>query len=98
MFKRLPDLAPRESVEIIVDGVCLKAYEGDTVAAAMLAADVSMFHCAPFSRAPRGPYCMMGVCFDCLVMIEGVGNQQACQRLVAPGMRIVTGAGRRGIE
>ncbi|NKB63567.1 MAG: hypothetical protein GKR95_16110 [Gammaproteobacteria bacterium] len=41
------------------------------------------------SEAPRGPYCMMGVCFECLVEIDGKRNQQACQIEVQPGMSVL---------
>ena len=41
---------------------------------------------------------MMGVCFDCLVTIDGVGNRQGCQVRVAPGMAVETQNGKREIE
>ena len=49
-------------------------------------------HCrtTPVTGAPRAPYCMMGVCFDCLVTIDGVGNRQGCLVPVREGMRIET--------
>jgi predicted molibdopterin-dependent oxidoreductase YjgC len=43
--------------------------------------------------APRGPFCLMGVCFECLVEIDGRSNCCACMTQVAPGMRIVTQRG-----
>ena len=49
------------------------------------------------SGAPRLPYCMMGVCFDCLVTIDGVGNRQGCLVPVAEGMQIETQKGKREI-
>jgi len=45
--------------------------------------------------APRAPYCMMGVCFECLVTIDGVGSRQACLVRVAEGMRVEIQAGAR---
>ena len=89
MFARRPDTA-RATVEITVDGAPFVAREGDSVAAALLAAGTVAFRAAPISGAPRGPFCMMGVCFDCLVEIDGRANEQACMTAVAPGMRIVT--------
>jgi len=47
------------------------------------------------SGAPRAPYCMMGVCFDCLVTIDGVGNRQACLVRVTDGMAIAMQRGKR---
>ncbi|MEZ5620583.1 MAG: (2Fe-2S)-binding protein [Burkholderiaceae bacterium] len=40
------------------------------------------------SRAPRAPMCLMGVCFDCLVEIDGRPNVQACMVEVREGMRV----------
>ena len=42
----------------------------------------------PVSQSPRAPYCMMGVCFECLVEIDGQGSVQSCLTPVAAGMRI----------
>ena len=93
MFKRLHDAgAP---VNVTIDGAAFAAREGDTVAAALLAAGRSHCRTTPLSGAPRAPYCMMGVCFDCLVAIDGVGNRQACLVRVAEGMAIETQRGKR---
>ena len=61
---------------------------GDTVAAALLARGRLRFGRPRVSGAARGPYCMMGVCFDCLVTIDGQPNRQACMVRVRDGMRI----------
>lgn len=61
--------------------------DGDTVAGALLAAGVDKFRDTPTTGAPRGPYCLMGVCFDCLLHINGAANQRACMTLAADGMR-----------
>ena len=54
----------------------------------LLASGRSACRTTPVSGAPRGPFCMMGMCFDCLVVIDGVPNQQACMVTVSAGMRI----------
>jgi predicted molibdopterin-dependent oxidoreductase YjgC len=97
MFKRLPELAG-ETVPFTVDGREVRARDGDTVAAALLAAGIDHCRTTPVSGAPRAPYCMMGVCFDCLVAIDGVGNRQGCLVRVRPGMRVETQLGKRDIE
>ena len=61
---------------------------GTTVAAALLQAGEAEFRSTPVSGAARGPYCMMGVCFECLVEIDGAPNQQACMTPVRDGMRV----------
>lgn len=96
MFRRLPD-DPRATVTIHLDGEPVTAREGDSVAAAMLAAGVVHTRTTPVSGAPRLPYCMMGVCFDCLMEIDGVPNRQACQVRVRDGMRVRRQEGARGV-
>jgi predicted molibdopterin-dependent oxidoreductase YjgC len=93
MFRRLPD--ERVEVELTIDGAPVTAREGDTVAAAMLASGRVACRTTPVSGAPRGPYCMMGVCFECLVTVDGVGNRQGCLVRVAEGMAIETQRGKR---
>ena len=87
MFQRLTDVT-RKPVSLRFDGEEIAALEGDTLAAALLAAGVTRLRNAPVSGAPRAPYCMMGVCFDCLVEIDGVGHQQACLVPVRHGMEV----------
>src|SRR5690348_10069947 len=96
MFRRLPDAAAA-AVTIAVDGHFVPARVGDTVAAALLAAGFGTFRTTGVSGASRGPYCLIGVCFDCLVAIDGVGSRQACLVQVREGMRIETQRGRRPV-
>jgi predicted molibdopterin-dependent oxidoreductase YjgC len=70
------------------DGQELAAYEGETVAAALLAAGRRAFRRTGRRGEPRGLFCGMGVCFDCLVHIDGRPNVRACQAPVAEGMRV----------
>ena len=94
MFRRLPESAAAE-VPVVIDGTPFTARAGDTVAAALFAAGRYACRTTPVSGAPRGPFCMMGVCFDCLVVVDGQPSQQGCLIPVAPGMRIDTQAGAR---
>jgi predicted molibdopterin-dependent oxidoreductase YjgC len=93
MFKRLGDTGT--TIQLKVDGKPIRARAGDTVAAAMLAAGVDRFRTTPVSDSPRAPYCLMGVCFDCLVTIDGVGSRQACLVPVRDGMTVETQLGKR---
>lgn len=86
MFERRSPLA--EKVSFSFEGRLVVANEGDTVAAALLAAGISELRDSPVSGQPRAPYCMMGVCFECLVVIDGGSSNQACMTIVAEGMRI----------
>jgi sarcosine oxidase subunit alpha len=93
MFRRLPEAAP--ALAIRVDGEAVPARAGESVAAAMLAAGLLRFRDTPATGAARGPFCMMGVCFDCLVAIDGIGSRQACMVAVRDGMIVETQAGAR---
>jgi len=93
MFRRLSDAGPR--VTLTVDGRPVHARGGDTVAAALLSAGIDHCRTTPVTGAPRAPYCLMGVCFDCLVTIDGVGSRQACLVPVREGMTVETQIGKR---
>jgi D-hydroxyproline dehydrogenase subunit gamma len=95
MFRRLEAGGAARAVTIFVEGESFAARATDTVAAALLAAGLERFRTTPVSGAPRAPYCMMGVCFDCLVTIDGSANQQACLIRVREGMRIEMQRGKR---
>lgn len=92
MFRRVPDRMGKR-VTFTFDGTPVSAAEGDSVAAALVAAGIRACRTTPVSGAPRGPYCLMGVCFECLVRIDGVGNRQGCLVPVRDGMRVETQAG-----
>lgn len=92
MFRRL--LEAGRAVDFTIDGRAAKAGETDSVAAALLANGVLACRTSAVSDAPRAPYCLMGVCFECLVTIDGTPNRQGCLVRVRPGMRVETQAGR----
>jgi len=75
-----------DPITLYVDGRAIPAYAGETVAAALLAAGHLVFGRDRFGR-PRAPYCNMGVCFDCLVDIDGQ-RVQACMTAATDGLRI----------
>ena len=96
MYKRLPD-GDNLTVTIDFEGQCIAARPGDTVAAAILVSGAGHTRTTPVTGAPRLPYCMMGVCFDCLMEIDGVPNRQACLVNVQDGMKVKRQIGARGI-
>jgi D-hydroxyproline dehydrogenase subunit alpha len=73
--------------DIDVDGRAVSAEPGQTVAAALIGAGIAVFRRTP-TGAPRGIFCGMGVCFDCLVTVDGLAGQRACMTPARPGMRI----------
>ena len=95
MFVRPPP--DGATVTILVDGAPVAARAGDSVAAALLAAGLPVTRTTPVGGAPRGPYCMMGACFDCLAVIDGVASRQACMTTVREGMRVERQVGARDL-
>src|SRR4051794_20794941 len=100
MFRpmRDPGAPAAPTLRFTFDGAAMTARAGDTVAVALLANGVSVSRETPVSGAPRGAYCMMGVCFDCLVVINGTGNRQGCLVPLEDGMRVETQRGPRQNE
>jgi predicted molibdopterin-dependent oxidoreductase YjgC len=75
---------------IEVDGHLVPAEPGQTVAAALIKAGITVFRHTP-TGSPRGIFCGMGVCFDCTVTVDGLADQRACVTPVRPGMRVQLG-------
>lgn len=99
MFRRIdrktnPDDG-RDVITFVWEGAELTGNAGDTVAAALFAAGVNSTRVHPVTGEPRTAYCMMGVCFECLVDIDGVPNRQACQVRLRDGMRVDQQRGAR---
>jgi predicted molibdopterin-dependent oxidoreductase YjgC len=90
MFRRipLPENERRAIVEIHVDEQRIATYEGEPLAIALLNANIVPFRHTPISGQPRAPLCLMGVCFDCLVEVDGMKNVQSCMVSVKAGMRV----------
>jgi D-hydroxyproline dehydrogenase subunit gamma len=76
------------AVSVFVDGKEMRAFEGETVLAVLWALGEHTLHTTARTQEPRGFYCGMGVCFDCLVTIDGTFNVRACLEPVRAGMEI----------
>ena len=79
-----------KSFEIEVDGEKLVAYEGETVAGVLVAAGWRTFRYTEKKKHPRGIYCGIGLCHECMMVINGVPNTKACQTLAEPGCHVKT--------
>jgi predicted molibdopterin-dependent oxidoreductase YjgC len=86
---RSPDGSTRQ-LRMTFDGVPVSAFAGQTIAAALLAQGLRIFRYSPRKGQPRGLFCGMGICFDCLVQVDGRPNVGACQTAVADGMCVQT--------
>lgn len=78
------------TVCIAVDGVTHRVDEGISVAAALLEIGCGTVRTHPVNQERRAPYCMMGVCFECLVVTGDGMQQRACMLRVAEGLQVST--------
>lgn len=83
-------------IELDVDGEPVVAYEGETVAAALLAAGIRILRVTAVSGETRGMFCGMGACYDCLMSIDGRPSRRACTVLARDGMRVRRQVGSGG--
>jgi predicted molibdopterin-dependent oxidoreductase YjgC len=87
-----PGLERGPAVRVVLEGREVQAYRGETVATVLLAEGHVATRTTP-SGEPRGVFCGMGVCFDCLVVVDGVPNTRACTTLVTDGLEVSRQAG-----
>jgi predicted molibdopterin-dependent oxidoreductase YjgC len=95
MFRKLH--RPENSVTVTIDGVALEGEAGEPLAAVLLRSSSIHARCNPVSGEPRAPFCMMGVCQDCLAVVDGMGSVQTCQTPVHDGMQVRRQLGARSI-
>lgn len=81
----------RSSITFTFDGNQYVAYEGDTIASALLANGVRTLRVHEESGAPRGIYCNIGHCFECRVTVNDVQGVRACLEEVKEGMIVTSG-------
>ncbi|MCF6508119.1 (2Fe-2S)-binding protein [Blastococcus sp. MG754426] len=91
-----PALERGRPVTVLLEGRPVPAHAGESVAALLLVEGHAATRETP-SGAPRGVFCGMGVCFDCLVVVDDVPNTRACTTPVADGMRVARQQGWRAV-
>lgn len=95
MFLKPPETA--DAVVVDVEGRAVRVPSGSSAAAAALIAGLPSTRTSPATGEPRAPYCMMGVCFECLLVIDDVPSRQGCLVTVRPGMKIRRQEGARSL-
>jgi len=90
----LPSCRRGKAVEVVVDGRAVQAFAGELVSTVLLAEGISVFGRKHQSGRTAGLYCGMGVCYECLVTVDGVHHIRACQTYVVDHMVIETCAVR----
>ncbi len=87
MFK-FPQEDNPDTVTVNIEGSEVSVPQNCSVASAVLASGFGHTRTTPVSNSPRAPLCMMGVCYECLMIIDGQANRRACQETVREGMHI----------
>jgi hypothetical protein len=99
LFRKVSEPAPTKAgVIVTVEGREISVPEGASAAAAVLLAGFGAIRETGVSGTPRAPYCLMGICFDCLAEIDGTPNRQSCMVTVTPGMAIRRQHGKRAVN
>ncbi len=78
----------KEMITIHIDGQAVLVEKGSTVASALVRHSAQPFRKSPATGEARAPHCFMGVCYECLVEIDGVPNRQGCLTEVQANMNI----------
>jgi predicted molibdopterin-dependent oxidoreductase YjgC len=78
----------QNKVTIYLDGQPIEAHEDDTIAAALWAVGKRASRYTPERYDPRGVFCAIGYCSDCLMVVDGVPNTRTCITPVKDGMRV----------
>ncbi len=79
-----------EALRFSFDGQAVTGFAGESVAAALMAAGLRCLRDSPRDGAPRGAFCWMGVCQECIVTVDGV-RRPACQLPVGDGLVVLPG-------
>ncbi|WP_029535485.1 (2Fe-2S)-binding protein [Saccharopolyspora spinosa] len=80
-------MQPQYSAEfpVEVDGAPVAARAGQTVAAVLMSTGRTSWRATRQNARPRGLFCGIGACFDCLLVVNDVPDVRACQRVAVPG-------------
>ena len=78
-------------IEFTFDDKVLTGEEGQTIAAVLISLGTPIVRRTRFERKPRSIFCGIGICFDCVVIVDGVANQRACLTQIRHGMQVRSG-------
>jgi predicted molibdopterin-dependent oxidoreductase YjgC len=87
-----------KQIQILLNDETIMVAGGQSIGALLLELDQRITRTTRFASKPRGMFCGIGICFDCLITINGVTNQRACLTTVEEGMTIQTQLGSGELE
>ncbi|MBQ1881197.1 MAG: (2Fe-2S)-binding protein [Lachnospiraceae bacterium] len=79
-----------KKVRFIFDGKEMEGYEGEPIAAALSAAGVKIHRYTQKGHKPRGIFCAIGRCTDCVMIVDGVPNVRTCITPLREGLNVQT--------
>lgn len=79
-----------KKVTFLYDGKEIEGYEGEPIAAALKAAGVMVHRYTAKQHKPRGIFCAIGRCTDCVMVVDGKPNIRTCVTPLKAGMRVET--------
>jgi len=86
----LGDIENRKKITVKVDGVEIEAYEGETIASALVSAGIKVFRNTKKLKEPRRIFCAVGRCTDCAMTVDEKTNVRTCITIIKEGMEIQT--------
>ncbi len=86
------------TVTIYFGDTPIKALEGEPISAALLNAGVVAFRKTHKNGEPRGIFCAIGRCTDCMMIVDGIPNTRTCVTPVRDGMRVEMQNGLGGFD
>lgn len=88
---------PGKKISFVFDGNNYEGYEGDTIAAALHAADIKTLGESHAKHRPRGLFCAIGNCSSCIMVVNGEPNVRTCTTDLEAGMVVETQRGKGDI-
>ncbi len=85
---RIASINRSEPVTFFVNGESVTAYKGEMLLASLIAAGYNRLKKSPLKKEPRGALCGMGVCFECIVTVNGIPNIRSCMTEVEENMKV----------
>lgn len=82
-----------KEVEFVFDGKKMRGYEGEPIATALMASEVKTLRYTVKSGSPRGVFCAIGRCTDCVMTVDGIPNVRTCITSLQAGMIVKTQKG-----
>lgn len=94
----IEDFKKGKRVSFLYDGKTVEGFEGEPIAAALKAVGVMVHRYTKKQRSPRGIFCAIGRCTDCVMVVNGKANTRTCVTPLKEGMVVETQYGVRGKE